>query len=174
MQLIQAPLDFLGINFYRRSVIAHGTELAPISYQRIAPAGSSYTAMPWEISPRGLYDILYYVHTRYNPPALYITENGAAFSDTISADGFIHDEQRTAYLRQHFEQAQRAIADGVPLKGYFVWSLMDNFEWACGYNARFGVVYVDYPTQKRIIKDSGHFLAQVASTNMLDVPLVHG
>jgi beta-glucosidase len=118
--------------------------------------------MGWEVSPQGLYNILKYVHDNYHPPALYVTENGAAFADKVGEDGRVHDERRVAYLREHFRQAHRAMADGVPLKGYFVWSLMDNFEWAYGYSKRFGLVYVDYRTQRRFIKDSGYFFAQVA------------
>jgi beta-glucosidase len=158
---IGAPLDFLGINFYRRSVIAHGSDLPPVSFRRMRPPGE-YTEMGWEVSPQGLYNILKYVHDNYHPPALYVTENGAAFADKVGEDGRVHDERRVAYLREHFRQAHRAMADGVPLKGYFVWSLMDNFEWAYGYSKRFGLVYVDYRTQRRFIKDSGYFFAQVA------------
>ena len=165
LQQISVPIDYLGINFYRRSVIASGDEVPPVNYQRVSPDDSQYTAMEWEVSPQGLYDILHYVHENYAVPALYITENGAAFADEVSDDGQVHDETRVDYLRQHFSQAQRAIDDGIPLKGYFVWSLMDNFEWALGYDKRFGLIYVDYPTQTRIIKDSGYFLAQVAANN---------
>ncbi len=148
MALIATPLDWLGINFYRRSVIAAGDDLPPIDYRRVSPPGE-YTEMGWEVSPGGLYDILKYVHDRYAPPALFVTENGAAFADVLETSGRVHDERRVAYLREHFRQAHRAIQDGVPLKGYFVWSLMDNFEWAYGYSKRFGLVYVDYTTRQR-------------------------
>lgn len=154
------PIDYLGINFYRRSVMANGNEVPPVNYQRISPAGD-YTEMDTEVSPKGLYDILKYVHDNYQPSALYITENGAPFIDELTPDGRVHDDQRVDYLQQHFEQAQRAIQDGIPLKGYFVWSLLDNFEWAFGYRLRFGVIHVDYTTQQRTIKDSGYFLADV-------------
>jgi beta-glucosidase len=118
--------------------------------------------MDWEVSPHGIYDILKFVHDHYQPPALYITENGAAFADYIGDDGGVHDAARVSYLHDHLVQLGRALQDGVPLRGYFVWSLLDNFEWAYGYGKRFGLVYVDYPTQQRIIKDSGYFFAQVA------------
>jgi beta-glucosidase len=160
MQQIRVPLDYLGVNCYRRSVIAHGTELPPVNYRRVSPPGE-YTAMEWEVYPPALYDILKYVHERYNPPALYITENGAACRDVVSPAGYVHDEQRVRYLREHLIQAQRALAEGIPLAGYFVWSLLDNFEWAYGYDKRFGIVYVDYQTQHRLIKDSGYLLAEI-------------
>jgi beta-glucosidase len=119
--------------------------------------------MGWEVSTHGLYDTLLDVHQRYRPPAIYITENGAAFADQVSADGRVHDERRVAYLRNHTEQAARAIVAGVPLKGYFAWSLLDNFEWAYGYSRRFGMIYVDFATQERIIKDSGYWFSRLAA-----------
>ncbi|MBK8023042.1 MAG: beta-glucosidase [Chloroflexi bacterium] len=169
MAQISAPLDYLGVNFYRRSVIAAGDEVPPVSYQRVSPSGE-YTAMGWEVSPHGIYDILKYVHDHYQPPALYVTENGAAFPDEIAADGQVHDESRMHYFRRHFEQLHRAIEAGVPLRGYFAWSLMDNFEWAYGFSRRFGLIYVDYPTQRRIIKDSGRFFAEVARRDVRLTP----
>ncbi len=162
LEQIAAPLDYLGVNFYRRSVAGAGTDLPPINWRRHRPAGE-YTEMGWEVSPRGLYDILKTVWDGYHPKAMYVTENGAAFADIVSPDGRVHDPRRVQYLREHFAQARRALADGVPLKGYFVWSLLDNFEWACGFAKRFGVIYTDYASQQRIIKDSGYYLAEVAA-----------
>jgi beta-glucosidase len=162
LEQINAPLDFLGVNFYRRSVVGAGPDLRPIDMQRHSPPGE-YTEMGWEVSPNGLYDILKTVSDGYHPKAMYVTENGAAFADTVTPDGAVHDERRTHYLRKHFAQARQALSDGVPLRGYFVWSLLDNFEWACGFARRFGVIYTDYATQRRIIKDSGRFLAQMAA-----------
>ena len=160
---VATPLDYLGVNFYRRSVMAAGTDLPPVNIDRKRPPGQ-YTSLGWEVSPHGLYNILKYVNDRYHPPALYVTESGAAFDDKLTADGNVHDAQRTEYLRAHFEQARRAIHDGIPLRGYFVWTLMDNFEWAEGYNARFGVVYTDFETQQRIIKDSGRLLRSYSAS----------
>ncbi len=162
LESICAPLDYLGVNFYRRSVAGAGDELPPVNWKRHSPPGE-YTAMGWEVSPNGLYDILRFVWDGYHPKALYVTENGAAFDDVVSSDGQVHDERRVAYLRHHFAQAAQAIADGLPLKGYFVWSLLDNFEWACGQAKRFGLIYTDYATQRRIIKDSGRYVARIAS-----------
>ena len=161
MDQIRAPLDFLGINCYRRSVMADGDELPPVNFRRISPEGE-YTDMGWEVYPDGLYKILKYVHENYDHPPLYVTENGAAFPDRVGSDGRVHDERRIHYLREHLARAKRAMEDGIPLRGYFVWSLLDNFEWAYGYTKRFGLIYVDYATQKRIIKDSGFFMAQIA------------
>jgi beta-glucosidase len=163
MAVIGQPLDFLGINMYRRSVIAHGTDLPPVNIRKINPAGA-YTDMGWEVYPRGIYDILTWVNQRYAPPAIYVTENGAAFDDEVGADGRCHDERRVAYLREHIRQALAAREQGVPLRGYFAWSTLDNFEWAYGYKMRFGVIHVDYATQKRTIKDSGYLLQQIART----------
>ena len=161
MGQIHQPIDFLGVNSYRRSVVAAGSDLPPVNMKRISPPGE-YTDMGWEIHPEGLYKILKWITANYPIPRVYVTENGAAFPDTVSPDGKIHDDRRVAYLREHIKYAHKAMKDGVPLMGYFAWSTMDNFEWAYGYSKRFGVVYVDYKTQKRTIKDSGYFLREVA------------
>ena len=121
--------------------------------------------MGWEVYPQGLYDILGRVHFDYNFPALYITENGAAYADQVGPDGQVHDPSRVAYYRQHLTQAARAIAAGVPLRGYFAWSLLDNFEWSRGYDKRFGLVYVDHTTQRRIPKSSAQWYARVIKAN---------
>jgi beta-glucosidase len=174
---IGLPLDVLGVNYYSRHVVrARPADVAPDPHPAWVGAegaeavstGKPRTAADWEIDPPGLYDILTRVAREYDPPPIYITENGAAFDDVIAADGAVHDEQRIDFLDQHFRQARRAIADGVDLRGYFVWSLMDNFEWAWGYERRFGIVYVDYDTQRRLIKDSGHWYAAVAAANAVD------
>ncbi len=104
--------------------------------------------MGWEIYPEGFYKILKGLQDEYNPKEVYVTENGAAFDDKVE-NGEVHDHKRIDYLKKHFEMAHKAIEDGVKLKGYFVWSLLDNFEWAFGYSKRFGIVYVDYNTQKK-------------------------
>lgn len=161
MALIGQPLDYLGINMYRRSVIAAGADLPPLNIRRVRPPGT-YSDMGWEVYPQGLYDILTWVSRHYAPPAIYVTENGFASSDEVGPDGRCRDEGRVAYLRAHLAQALRAHEEGVPLRGYFVWSTLDNFEWAYGYRMRFGVIHVDYSTQRRTIKDSGHWLKRTA------------
>jgi beta-glucosidase len=115
--------------------------------------------MGWEVYPRALTDVLVRVHRDYAPRAIAVTENGAAFADHWDGSNHIGDPQRVHYLREHLLALRRAQAQGVPLQGYFVWSLLDNFEWAQGYSKRFGIVYVDYPTQRRIVKDSGRWYA---------------
>ena len=122
--------------------------------------------MGWEIDADGLYDILTRVARDYPGVPLYVTENGAAFADE-KVDGEVHDPDRVAYLDAHFRAAHRAIGDGVDLRGYFVWSLLDNFEWAYGFSKRFGLIHVDYETLERTPKDSARFYAQVTRANGL-------
>jgi beta-glucosidase len=121
--------------------------------------------MDWEVYPEGLYDILGRVHFDYNFPAIYITENGAAYLDTVGADGSVDDPLRIAYIKNHLASVSRAISAGIPVRGYFAWSLMDNFEWAFGYSKRFGLIYVDYETQDRILKNSAHWYQRVIEAN---------
>jgi beta-glucosidase len=148
-------LDFLGINNYYR-VIAGSGEQAPLSLAVHQPKGK-YTEMGWNVDPDGLYKLLMRVQRDYGPPSVYITENGAAFADVLQPAGTVDDPDRVEYLHDHLYAVHRALTEGVPLRGYFVWTLMDNFEWAHGYSKRFGIVYVDYPTQARFIKQSGHW-----------------
>jgi beta-glucosidase len=157
MEIISTPTDFLGVNNYTRAVFAaspDGSEAEPIQVP-----GALYTEMPWEVYPNGLRNLLVWLHEEYAPPALYITENGAAFPDTWNGGDEVHDPLRVAYLRDHIQAVSQAIEQGAPVKGYFVWSLMDNFEWAHGYSKRFGIIYVDYQTQRRILKDSALWYA---------------
>ena len=163
--IIAVPLDFLGVNNYYRAIISQGPGGIPDDIKQIRPEGAEFTEMGWEVYPRGLYDLLTRLHQDYTIPQYFITENGAAFNDTVSADGHVHDPRRVQYLHDYLLQAQAAIAGGVPLAGYFAWSLMDNFEWAFGYSKRFGIVYIDYPTQRRIIKDSGYWYRDTIAAN---------
>jgi beta-glucosidase len=105
------------------------------------------------------------LHRDYQPQALYVTENGAAFPDTVTPNDEVHDRERSAYLREHLLAAREALAQGVPLRGYFVWSLLDNFEWQHGYTQRFGMLYTDYRTQRRILKDSAYLFTETVATN---------
>ena len=127
--------------------------------------------MGWVISPDGLRQLLHRVHDEYTAPAgtdLYVTENGVAFADRPAPDGSVQDTDRVAYLRAHLDAVHRAVAEGVPVKGYFYWSLMDNFEWAWGYAKRFGIVAVDYATQRRTVKASGWEYAHIIAARSLD------
>ncbi|HEV2236318.1 MAG TPA: family 1 glycosylhydrolase, partial [Ktedonobacterales bacterium] len=168
---IQAPLDFLGVNYYTIERIRRNPTLPGFVPQVAREAGQGLTTMGWAVRPRGLGDLLIRLHREYQPPAIYVTENGAAYPDALTPDGQVVDPERTDYLRRHFAQARRALAAGVPLRGYFIWSLLDNFEWARGYTQRFGLAYTDYPTQRRIIKGSGRYFAAVARSNGVGVPL---
>jgi beta-glucosidase len=165
MAIISRPFDFLGVNYYTRMVCKAGSD-APLRVDRVEQRGE-HTEMGWEVYPEGLYDLLMRLHRDYAPRSLFVTENGAAYADQLDAQGQVRDGRREAYLREHFVQAQRAIAAGAPLRGYFIWSLMDNFEWSHGYGKRFGLIHVDYETLTRTIKQSGHWYSQVTRVNGL-------
>jgi beta-glucosidase len=163
METIAAPLDFLGVNYYSRTVLKAGADGEPEAV-RMAPE-RELTDMGWEVYPRGLYDLLLRVSRDYRPPRIYITENGAAWSDGPDAAGHIADGRRVAYLRGHLQAAQEAIAAGVPLHGYFAWSLLDNFEWAHGYRKRFGLYWVDFEDGRRLPKESAFWYRDVIAAN---------
>ena len=150
LEAISAPLDFLGVNNYFRFVVSAGAE----GPQMQRDSEAQHTDMDWEVYPDGLNRLLVRVARDYAPPAIYVTENGAAFGDVRVHDGRVHDPERTEYLESYIGAVSDAIAGGAPVKGYFVWSFLDNFEWAYGYSKRFGIVYIDYPTLERVPKDS--------------------
>lgn len=156
-------MDFLGINYYSRHIVKKALQPNLLGYD-IVPPVHPVTEMGWEIYPEGLYDLLMRLDRDYNHPRIFITENGAAFRDR-AVDGRVADPDRIAYLERHFGAAHRAIQAGVKLEGYYIWSLMDNFEWAYGYKKRFGLIYVDYPTQNRIWKDSARWYQEVIRNN---------
>jgi beta-glucosidase len=157
MAHIHTPMDFLGVNYYTRQMVSAA---APWD---ASDSGYELTDMGWEVYPEGLTELLLRLHRDYVPPPMYVKENGAAFKDTL-VHGRVHDEQRRAYIASHIAAVGDALAHGVPMAGYMVWSLVDNFEWASGYDKRFGLVHVDYATQQRTLKDSAlwyrDFLAQ--------------
>ncbi|MEO3823983.1 family 1 glycosylhydrolase [Actinomadura sp. B10D3] len=161
LEAIAAPLDWLGVNYYRRSVNVADPAGPPPRARQITPAGTPRTGMDWEIHPDRLERILLRVTAEYAPRSIMVTENGSAYRDTVTPGGAVHDAERTAYLEAHLSACAAAIRGGVPLDGYFAWSLLDNFEWAYGYAQRFGLVHVDFATQKRVIKDSGHRYAEI-------------
>ncbi|ACI19973.1 GH1 family beta-glucosidase [Dictyoglomus thermophilum] len=162
--IISSPIDFMGINYYTRNIVAYDKN-SHLGVKRVE-GPNEHTDMGWEVYPDGLYDILIQLYRDYKIP-IYITENGAAYNDTVE-DGRIRDINRINYLKEHIKRAYFAIRDGVDLRGYFVWSLMDNFEWAHGYSKRFGIIYVDYNTQKRILKDSAYFYKKIIEENGVD------
>ncbi len=163
--VIGAPIDFLGLNYYTRAVTGHDASRPPLFAAAIPQPGAEYTTLDWEVHPQSLRRVLNWLRDRYGDRPLYVTENGAAFADPPpGADGRLHDPRRVAYVRSHLAAVRDAIADGVDVRGYFAWSLLDNFEWACGYDKRFGLFHVDRVTQERTWKDSAfHYRDLVAS-----------
>jgi beta-glucosidase len=147
LRAIATPMDFLGINYYSRTVVS-----ADASWDT-ARGGLAVTEMGWEIYPDGLTELLLRLHREYKVPPLYVKENGGAFKDEL-VDGQVHDSDRVAYIASHIAAVGDALAQGVNMAGYMVWSLLDNFEWTSGYAKRFGIVHVDYATQRRTMKDS--------------------
>jgi beta-glucosidase len=164
---IATPTDFIGLNYYRRTVVSsQSADEAGISTPTSTP-DEKHTEMGWEIYPAGLMELIMNIHTEYRPKKILVTENGASYSDGPAEDGRVHDERRIRYLRDHLTAVHQAIQMGAPVAGYFVWSLLDNFEWAQGYSQRFGIVYVDFETQLRLPKDSAIWYNQVIRENGL-------
>lgn len=151
MEVISSPLDFLGVNTYTRNIVRADPETG--RPETVVAEGVEHTAKGWEVFPEALTNVLLRLWNDYTPPELYITENGAAFPDVL-ADGAVDDPRRVSYLDTHLAAVAQAIDEGVPVGGYFLWSLLDNFEWARGYTERFGIVYVNFETLERIPKAS--------------------
>ena len=165
MERIRQPIDFVGINYYTRNVVKDAPAKLPVRAAYVPQRQHAITETGWEVYPKGLTDILVWVTERYGKIPLYITENGAAFYDPPTpVDGRIEDYLRVDYYRTHLRAAHDAMRRGVDLRGYFAWSLLDNFEWSLGYAKRFGIVHVDYATQERTVKDSGRFYSEVIRT----------
>lgn len=166
LKYIHTPVDFLGLNYYSRSVIKYSINDSVLEFDW-AEVMSEKTDMGWEIYPEGLFNILKWLQNEYNNIPIYITENGAAFNDHL-VNNKVNDIKRINFFQRHFIQANKAIQSGVNLKGFFVWSLLDNFEWNWGYSKRFGITYIDYKTQKRIIKESALWLKEIIRKNSLE------
>jgi beta-glucosidase len=155
---IGAPIDFTGINYYKRGVTKNDPATIVERATRINPPHAIYSTTDWEVFPQGLTDILTWFRDRYGAMPLYITENGAAFYDPpFALDGVVDDPLRVYYLREHIAAVGRAIEAGVDVRGYFVWSLLDNLEWSHGFTKRFGIIHVNFATQERTLKRSAHF-----------------
>lgn len=186
LELIRVPLEVLGVNYYATGMVKHGTpaggdgtpgpdghrssEHSPwvgATQVEWLPLPGPHTAMGWNIEPEGLVELLVGLHERFPGLPLAITENGAAFYDTVSEDGRVHDTERVAYLHDHIDAVGEARDKGADVRGYFVWSLMDNFEWSYGFDRRFGIVRVDYDTLERTIKDSGRWYAELVRTRTI-------
>ncbi|WP_306327278.1 GH1 family beta-glucosidase [Streptomyces venezuelae] len=169
-----APLDSLGINYYSPSVVGAGTSESPSPWAgaerhvRFEPAPGPRTAMDWPVDADGLYELLTRLRDELPDVPLVITENGAAYDDYADPSGNVKDPERVAYLHAHLAAVHRALADGADVRGYFLWSLLDNFEWAYGYSKRFGIVHVDFATQRRTLKDSARWYAEVIARGGLE------
>jgi len=175
MEKISAPIDFLGVNYYFRHMIRDApdethsqTPFSDLQARPIVPHAAEKTAMGWPVEPEGLEEMLVRIREEYADLPLYVTENGRAVHDYVDPEGGVDDEERISYLDGHFRAARRAMERGADLRGYMVWSLLDNFEWAEGYSKRFGLVFVDYGTQKRIPKASARWYSGVIESNGLE------
>jgi len=163
--LIRTPIDFLGINYYTRGVMRDAPEVLPLRAERVPQRQHVTTETGWEVYPDALASVLEWVRDRYGDIPLYITENGAAFYDAPHAiDGAVEDPLRVAYYRWHLRAVRDAMRRGIGVRGYFAWSLLDNFEWSLGYAKRFGIVHVDFSTQLRTPKSSARFYSEVIRT----------
>ncbi len=174
LEIINAPLDFLGVNYYACHTVAAAAS-GPVpsgrpypdvlgAVERTAP-GTTVTGRGWPVQPEGLSDLLVHLSKEYGPLVLYVTENGAAYPDYVDPEGQVKDPERVEYIQGHLEAAHRAIAQGADLRGYFCWTLMDNFEWAAGYSQRFGLVWLNFQDQARIPKTSAKWFGAVAGRN---------
>jgi beta-glucosidase len=159
--------DFVGMNYYS-SYLAREDASSWLGFAKAAEPDAPRTSMDWIVRPDGLRALLNDAHQRYGLASLYVTENGAAYEDLV-VDGRLEDTQRLEYLKSHVAATLAARDDGVPVDGYFVWSLFDNFEWAQGFSKRFGIVHVDFETQERLVKESGHWYGQLARSGTFSV-----
>lgn len=161
MEIISQEIDFLGINYYTRHVIAEDKSNDIFGFKHVKMIGNPHTEMDWEVYPDGLYNLLIQLKEEYTDKPIYITENGRASDDKVNEYGRINDKDRIDYYASHLKAVERAIKSGVPVAGYYAWTLLDNFEWSWGYNRRFGLIYVDFETQERIFKDSARWYKEL-------------
>ncbi len=164
LEIIAAPLDWLGLNYYFPLVVADDPDGPAPRARQIRQPGVPRTGMDWQVDASGLEQLLMRLTDDYGARKIYITENGSAYPDVPGEDGGVHDPERTRYLEEHLDACARAVGRGAPLAGYFAWSLLDNFEWAYGYDKRFGLVHVDFATQARTVKSSGHRYAEIIAS----------
>jgi beta-glucosidase len=166
LALARQKIDFVGVNYYTRNVTRADDQNWPLGANMVRQPLATYTTTDWEVFPQGLTDVLLWVKEQYGDPAIYITENGAAFFDPpVAEQGRIEDPLRVSYLRHHIAAVGRAIEQGANVRGYMLWSLLDNLEWSLGYSKRFGIVHVNFGTQERTLKDSAKFYREVIATN---------
>ena len=165
VEFIRQPIDFVGVNYYTRNVTRFDAASWPLRAAPVRQRQATYTETGWEVFPQGLTDTLAWVKARYGNPAIYVTENGAAFFDPPVVEGDrLADPLRVDYLRKHLTAVHAARVAGADIRGYFAWSLLDNFEWSHGYSKRFGIVHVDFESQKRTPKESAHFYSRIIAS----------
>ncbi len=163
--LIKQPIDYIGVNYYTRSVTKHNEQNYPLKVSPVRQT-ATYTETGWEVFPQGLTDTLTWIRDRYKNPVVYITENGSAFYDPpVAENGVLDDPLRVSYQKKHLRAVADAIEQGCDIRGYMAWSFMDNLEWSLGFAKRFGIVHVDFATQTRTVKASGHHYSKVIATN---------
>jgi beta-glucosidase len=167
MEIVKAPLDFIGINLYSRTVVAHDPQDANLRARIVGVPDVERTEFGWEVYPEAIHQTIMRIWNDYRRP-IYITENGCAYGDGPDENGAVNDERRVSFLQRYIGQVGRAIGDGADVRGYYHWTLTDNFEWGEGYGQRFGLVYVDFPTQRRTIKKSGHWYRDLIAANELE------
>jgi len=168
MEVIKAPLDFIGINLYTRVVVAHDGSDHTMGVKQIRTGGEEITDFGWEVYPQALSEMILRISKDYGGLPIYVTENGCSYGDRPGADGKVSDQRRVSFLRRFIGEVGRAMKAGADVRGYFLWTFTDNFEWAEGFQQRFGIVYCDFQTQQRIVKESGHWYARLARTGALD------
>jgi beta-glucosidase len=166
LKLIKQPLDYIGVNYYTRAVVRADPNAWPLKATTVKQKQHTHMETGWEVFPQGLTDTLLWIRDQYGNPPVYITENGACFFDPPQVEGpVLEDPLRVDYLRKHITAVYAAIQRGADIRGYFAWSLFDNFEWAFGFSKRFGIVHMNYETLKRTLKASAHFYSKVIATN---------
>ena len=165
---IKAPLDFIGINLYTRAVVAHDPHDHNIGVAQVRPGGEEVTEFGWEVYPPALSEMILHVAKDYPDLPIYVTENGCSYGDAPGPDGKVNDQRRVSFLRRFIGEVGRAMQAGANVRGYFLWTFTDNFEWAEGFRQRFGIVYCDFETQQRVVKESGHWYSRLARSGALD------
>jgi beta-glucosidase len=168
IDLIKAPLDFIGINLYTRTVVKHDSHDRYMGVKRVRAGGEEVTDFGWEVYPLALSEMITRVSKDYQGVPIYVTENGCSYGDGPGADGKVNDQRRISFLRRFIGEVGHAMKAGADVRGYFLWTFTDNFEWAEGFGQRFGIVHCDFKTQQRIVKESGHWYSRLARTGALD------
>jgi beta-glucosidase len=164
MEIAKCDFDFIGINLYSRSVVAFDPQDANLGARDVPPRDVERTDFGWEVCPEAIHDVIMRIWRDYGKP-IYITENGCSYGDGPDEHGVVNDERRTSFLQRYIGQVGRAIDEGADVRGYYHWSSLDNFEWGEGYSQRFGLIWVDFATQQRIVKQSGRWYRAAIDKN---------